>query len=82
MLIVGEQKTIETLVEIANELDRDAKRYEDLAKQYREQAEKVNEIIRINIAISDNRETLLWCEQKAVGMELFKQAPLDIKVKG
>ena len=80
MLILGEQKTIEKLVEIANELDRDAKRYEDLAKQYREQAEKVNELIRISVAISDNRCTLLWCEQKAVGMDILKQAPLDIKV--
>jgi hypothetical protein len=78
MLFLGEQKTIEQLVEVVNELNREAKHYEDIATEKREQAERINELIRINVAISDNQDTLLWCEQKAVGMDILKQAPLDI----
>ena len=73
MLFLGEQKTIELLVEIVNELNREAKHYEDIATQKREEAEKINELIRINVAISDNRDALHWAEQKITSMNVLKQ---------
>ena len=80
MLILGEQKTIDQLVEIENELIRDAKRYEELARNHREQADKIHELIRANMTISDLKDVLRWAEQKAVGMNLFKQEKmLEIK---
>ena len=79
MLFLGDESTIKKLVELENEIEKEAKHYENLAAQKRQAVQAVQELIELNTKILEKKEDFAWAESKIRSMELFKQDFIEVK---
>ncbi len=66
MIILGEKETIKNLMMVKEELEKEAKRYEIIYKEKREEIARINMIIELNIDVMRSKENkdFEWADKR------------------
>ena len=65
MMILGDEQTIKNLMKVKDELEKEAKRYEIIYKEKREEVARINMIIELNMDVmrSEEHKDFEWAEK-------------------
>ena len=66
MLFLGDERTIKDMMLVRSEIESDVKRYEEIAKEKREELARINKLIELNMDIfrSYENKDFEWAEKR------------------
>ena len=66
MLFLGDERTIKDMMLVRSEIENDVKRYEEIAKEKREELARINRLIELNLDIlrSGENKDFEWAEKR------------------